>query len=167
MPRPHAPVLRGLAAAVYDGLLLGAVLFLVTALLLVATHGEAITAERVGAWVYGYQVLLAAVTAGYFGVSWTRRGQTLGMKAWGLRLETAAGGLPGWRAVLLRLACATPLYLALVGAALLFIAHRTGWPGLLLGALPLAASLGLQLLTGGGTLPDRLSGTRIVRDAAG
>lgn len=162
MPVIHSGVFRRLAAAAYDGLLLIAVLFLVTGLLLVATHGEAITHERVGAWAYAYQGLLALVVAGYFGVAWTARGQTLGMKAWSIRLETAAGALPGWPAVLLRVACAAPLYLPLLGATLLVMAHRVGWLGVVASALPLAADLGVQAYSGQGTLHDRLSGTRIV-----
>ncbi len=142
-----------------------ALLFLVTGLLLITTHGEAITYERVGAWVYAYQLLLAALVAAYFGVSWTARGQTLGMKAWRIRVETAGGGLPGWPTVLLRLACAAPLYLALLGALLLFMARRAGWPVLAAGSVPLVASFGAQALFGRGALHDRLSGTRVVLEA--
>jgi uncharacterized RDD family membrane protein YckC len=165
VPAPAAGVFRRLAAAAYDGLLLMAVLFLVTGLLLFATHGEAITRERVGAWAYAYQALLVLLVAAYFGVSWTARGQTLGMKAWGIRVETVTGALPGWRAVLARLACAAPLYLALLGATLLFMAHRAGWLAPVAGSVPLAASLATHALTGRGTWPDRLSGTRVVNEA--
>jgi uncharacterized RDD family membrane protein YckC len=164
VPRPHAGLFRRLVAAAYDGLLLLAVLFLVTGLLLLATRGEAITRDRVGAWVYAYQALLAALVAAYFGLSWTARGQTLGMKAWSLRIETTAGATPSWRTVLVRLAWAAPLYLALLGALLLFMAHRIGWLWLVAGCLPLGASLAAQALQGQGALHDRLSGTRIVQD---
>lgn len=165
MSAPPAGLFRRLAAATYDGLLVVAVLFVVTALLLIPTHGEAVTPANVGAWAYAYDALLALMIAAYFGIAWTARGQTLGMKAWDIRVETAAGTLPGWRAVLARLACAAPLYLALVGALLMFMARLTAWPGLVAGALPLAASLALHAVTGRGTLQDRLSGTRIVRSA--
>ncbi len=166
MPAPQAGLFRRLAAAGYDGLLVAAVLFLVTALLLLPTRGEALTPASVGAWAYAYDALLALMVAGYFGVAWTTRGQTLGMKAWDIRVETTNGALPGWRAVLVRLACAAPLYLLLVGATLMFMARRTGWLGLLAAALPLAANLAVHALTGRGTLHDRLSGTRVVRAGA-
>jgi uncharacterized RDD family membrane protein YckC len=39
---------------------------------------------------------------GYFGLSWRRGGQTLGMRAWRLRLQRAGGGIPGWGALGLR-----------------------------------------------------------------
>ena len=106
MPATQAGLIRRLGAAAYDGLLVLAVLFLVTALLLIPTRGEAITPANVGAWAYAYDSVLALLVAGYFGLAWTARGQTLGMKAWSIRLETAAGTTAGWRAVLLRLACA-------------------------------------------------------------
>jgi uncharacterized RDD family membrane protein YckC len=162
-PAP-AGTLRRLAAAAYDGLLLAAILFLATALLLFATHGEAITRARVGAWAYAYQALLVALVAAYFGVSWTARGQTLGMKAWGIRVETAAGATPGWRRALLRFGCAAPLYLALLAGLLAYLAHRAG-PAALLAGVPLLASFGAHALLGRGTLDDRLSGTRVVRAA--
>ena len=165
MAAPHAGLFRRLAAAGYDGLLVIAVLFLVTALLLIPTHGEAVTPANVGAWAYAYDALLAALVTAYFGVAWTARGQTLGMKAWDIRVETTSGALPGWRAVLLRLACAAPIYLALLGATLMFMARLTGWPGLVAGVLPLAADLAVHAATGRGTLHDRLSRTRIVRAA--
>jgi uncharacterized RDD family membrane protein YckC len=166
VPAPAAGTFRRLAAAAYDGLLLTALLFLVTGLLLIATHGEAITRERVGAWTYAYQALILLLVTAYFGVSWTARGQTLGMKAWSIRLETASGARPTWRTVLVRLACAAPLYLSLLAALLLYMAHRAGSTAVVVGSLPLVASFGAHALLGRGTLHDRLSGTRVVWDAA-
>jgi uncharacterized RDD family membrane protein YckC len=153
---------RRLAAATYDGLLLGAVLMLVTALLLTLTHGEGITHASVGAFEYLYQALVLLCVFAYFASAWTRRGQTLGMKAWGIRLETQQGTIPGLGLAALRLAIAAPLYvLAIAGVGLFMM--RGGW--LLLGALwlPLVASFAWNAATGTGTLHDRLSGTRIAR----
>jgi uncharacterized RDD family membrane protein YckC len=45
---------------------------------------------------------MAGVGFGYYGLSWRRGGQTLGMRAWRLRLVHASGQVPPWRAVLLR-----------------------------------------------------------------
>jgi uncharacterized RDD family membrane protein YckC len=158
-----AGAFRRLAAAAYDALLVLAVLFVVTGLLTIATHGEAITRARVGAWVYLYQALMALVVAAYFGVAWTARGQTLGMKAWSIRVETAAGALPDWRRALLRLACAAPFYLCLVGGLLLYMARLASVLALIAGALPLVASLAALSRGSGGALHDRWSGTRVVR----
>jgi uncharacterized RDD family membrane protein YckC len=51
-------------------------------------------------------VLLAAIVF-YFGWSWTRSGQTVGMIAWRLRLERADGSLLDWKQSITRMAAAT------------------------------------------------------------
>lgn len=164
MTPPEVGILRRLASATYDGLLLLAVLMLLTALLQIATHGAAITHANVGAWEYAYRALLGLAVVLYFGLCWrTRRGQTLGMKAWHIRLETASGATPGWRRVAARLACAAPLYLLAIGGVLLFMAHRLAALPTLATFVPLLLSLGWARMTGGGTLDDRVSGTRLVR----
>lgn len=71
----------------YDALLVIAIMMLMTAALLIFTGGEAITAERFGALEYVYRAVLLLVIMIFFGAFWTRRGQTLGMVAWRLRLE--------------------------------------------------------------------------------
>jgi uncharacterized RDD family membrane protein YckC len=158
---PSAATWRVLAASTYDGLLVLSLLLVVTAALHVLTHGEAISRERVGAWQYAYGALQLVVIAVYFGIPWTRRGQTLAMKAWKLRLERTDGSLPDWSAVLRRLAVAVPLYVAaLAGAA--YAIHRGDAILALACALPAIASHAWQVATGRGTLPDRVSGTRFV-----
>ncbi|HXQ64140.1 MAG TPA: RDD family protein [Steroidobacteraceae bacterium] len=158
-----AGTFRQLAAATYDGLLLTAVLMLVTALLQVLTHGEAITRASVGGFEYLYRAVLALCVAAYFGSSWTRSGQTLGMKAWGIRLQTASGGLSSWRDAALRLVIAAPLYLLAIAGVVILAAHRGGWLLLLACGLPLALSFAWNAATGAGTLQDRWSRTRVVR----
>ena len=165
MAGASAGTFRRLAAATYDGLLLLAALMLVTALLQLFTHGEAITRASVGAYEYAYCALLLLCVAGYYAPAWTRRGQTLGMKAWNIRVETEAGDLPTLGRSLLRLLIAAPLYLLAIAGVLVMITHRGG--PLVLGAClaPLAASFAVQALTGRGTLHDRLSRTRVMRVA--
>lgn len=101
-----AGLLRRLGALLYDSLLLAAVLMVVTALFLPLTGGEAIT--RAGSpllqWIYR-GVLLGLVVA-FYGSFWTRRGQTLGMASWRLRLEREDGGAPTWGDAIRRLAAA-------------------------------------------------------------
>jgi uncharacterized RDD family membrane protein YckC len=158
-----AGIFRRLAAGVYDGLLLLAVLMLSTAALQAFTGGEAITYASVGAWEYVYRFAMAALVAGYYGLAWTRRGQTLGMKAWKLRVERPDGGLPGWGDVLRRLGCAAPLYLLAIAGVLAFMTRIAG-PGVLVAcAVPLAASYAWLALRGTGTLHDLVSRTRVVR----
>lgn len=112
---PSAGVLRRLGAMFYDLLLVVALMMVVTAVLLPFTGGDAITSERFGAWEYGYQVLLLVLFIVFFGVFWTRRGQTLGMVAWRLRIERNDGRLLRWSDVLKRLA---PVIVALLAMGL-------------------------------------------------
>jgi len=160
---PNAGALRRLAAAVYDALLLLALAVLATLLLLALNGGAAITRAAVGRWEYAYIALLLGLVAAYYGSAWTRSGATLGMKAWRIRVEAADGTRLGWRAVLIRLACAAPLYLLALGGSLAFAARLAGWPLLAACCLPLIASYSWLLGTGRGALHDRLSRTRVVR----
>jgi uncharacterized RDD family membrane protein YckC len=61
------------------------------------------------------QALVFLFTAGYFVVSWTRGGQTIGMRAWRLRVTGDDGARIGWPRALLRFVLAS-LSLALLGA---------------------------------------------------
>jgi uncharacterized RDD family membrane protein YckC len=127
---PSAGVLRRLGAMFYDFLSLLAVMMVITAVLLPLTGGEAITSDRFGAWEYAYRALLLAILIAFFGVFWTRRGQTLGMVAWRLRLEREDGSLLSWGDVLKRLAAAAvSLMLAFAGYLWIWV-DRDGlaWP---------------------------------------
>ncbi|HWK48688.1 MAG TPA: RDD family protein [Steroidobacter sp.] len=113
---PSAGLLRRLGAMFYDLLLVLAVMMVATAAFLPLTGGEAITSERYGAWEYAYRVLLLAIIVLFFGLFWTRRGQTLGMAAWRLHLEREDGSALNWADVFKRLAGATvSLTLAFAG----------------------------------------------------
>lgn len=134
-PRPAGLALV-FAAMVYDGLLTLAILFLATALALVATGGEAIPPGTV---IYNVYLVLAAFP--YFAWCWVRGGRTLGMRAWKLRLRRSDGGLPGLRHAALRYAAAL-VSLAALGLGFLWMLvdpQRLSWH-------------------------DRLSGTRVLRE---
>ena len=158
-----AGALRRLAAALYDAVLLLALAVLVTLLLLALNGGAAITRAAVGRWEYAYVALLFAVVAAYYGVAWTRSGETLGMKAWRIRVEGGDDARLRWRAALIRLACAAPLYVLALGGVLAFVARLGGWPLLTACCLPLAVSYAWLLAGGRGTLHNRWSRTRVVR----
>jgi len=89
--------LRRLGAIVYDALLLMAVWFFATALLLPFNSGRAFTAEQ-----YFFPLYLLAVSYVFYGWFWTHGGQTLGLRAWKIKLADLDGGAVGWRQASLR-----------------------------------------------------------------
>ena len=100
MKDPSCPSLwRRFAAIAYDSLLLFALLLLVTAALLPLTGGEAIRPGQPA-----YRLLLCLVAVVFFAGFWVHGGQTLGMRAWRLRVVRADGGRLRWRDALARLA---------------------------------------------------------------
>jgi len=105
-PREVAGLWRRLAAMFYDSMLLIALYMLTAALFLPFTHGQAVTPQDSAVLSYLLRALLIAVTALYFGISWTRTGQTLGMLAWRVRVIRDDGALLKPKQVLLRLAAA-------------------------------------------------------------
>lgn len=138
LPRP-ASLFLVLAAAVYDALITLAVLFAATALAVAANGGEAITAGS--AW---FGIYLLAAAAPYYAWCWTHGAQTLGMRAWRLRIERRHGGVPRAREAIVRYAAALLSWSAF-GLGFLWIGidpERMSWH-------------------------DRLSATRIVRDPGG
>ena len=102
-----AGVLRRLGAMLYDLLIVVALLFIVTALFLPLTGGEAITPGDSGVLERIYQAALVLVVVLFFCVFWTWRGQTVGMLAWRLRVERSDGSTLRWRDALIRLAGAS------------------------------------------------------------
>ena len=108
-----AGVLRRFGAMLYDALLVAALLFVVTALFLPFTGGEAITPERSGMLERIYQAALLLVIMLFFCVFWTWHGQTVGMLAWRLRVERSDGSLLTWRDALIRLGGACVSFAAL------------------------------------------------------
>jgi uncharacterized RDD family membrane protein YckC len=90
------------ASAFYEGFLLLALAFIGTLLFfkVVGDSTEGLRRHLLQAW-------LVALSAGYFAWFWTRSGQTLAMKTWGLRVTNADGARLGTGAALLRFAVAT------------------------------------------------------------
>jgi uncharacterized RDD family membrane protein YckC len=97
-PRPAA-AWRRIAAGVYD-------LFPVLAIWMIVTF--AVTGVRgmraVPPYSIWFELLLLACAFAYFGLSWRRGGQTLGMRAWRIAVVDAHGGAVGWGRWLLRFA---------------------------------------------------------------
>lgn len=131
---PDTPSLgRRLMCVLYDALLLGAVLLVATFPFVAVTRGLGPETAR-----HGLQAYLILVAGLYFTVFW-RKGQTLAMKTWRVRLETDSGAPLSWRRAWLRYALA--------------------WANLLLLGLGWWAAL---FRTDGQFLQDYLAGTRLV-----
>ncbi len=98
---PHAHFFKRLGAYVYDVMVLIAVLMLATAIALTVV----IIAHKMGILdLSAYRdtadylsknsifiVYLALIIAGFFSYFWTKAGQTIGMKAWRLRVQNSDG----------------------------------------------------------------------------
>lgn len=161
-----ASVFRRLAALVYDGLLLLAVLFLGTLVLLPLTGGESITPQDSGPWEYAYRAWVALLILVFFGLSWTRRGQTLGMMSWKIRLQREDGGLLRWRDAAVRLGLGAVVTIAalmgLVSIGRGGAAPLGPWGTALL--LPAVANyLWMGFDPEARSLLDRMTGSRVVR----
>jgi uncharacterized RDD family membrane protein YckC len=97
--RRHAPLGLRLIAGVYDLLPLLGLWFAAGVLALVITGGT-LDPHRLAHKLL-VQALLLVLTATYFVISWTRGGQTIGMRAWRLRVVRVDGTQLGvWRALL-------------------------------------------------------------------
>lgn len=123
----------------YDTLLILALLLLATlpwVLLRGNPDPDALNFEPLG---LAYQGMLLALVTGYFVVGWCRKGHTLGMRSWRLRLVSLDGGAVHWRQALLR-----------------WCAAWVAW-------LPAAVGIFWQYRDADGlTWHDRWSGTRVV-----
>jgi len=96
---PSAPgFLRRLAAQIYDLLLLIALLFLATALLLPFTAGEAVSVQQ----TLIYRIYLLVISFFFYGWFWTHGGQTLGLRAWKIKVLTFDQKPISWHQALLR-----------------------------------------------------------------
>jgi uncharacterized RDD family membrane protein YckC len=96
----------------YDWLLLVGVLFAATLAVLAVRGGQALPPHD--PWFTAY---LIATGMGFFGWFWTHGGQTLGMRAWKLRLVSLDGLPIHWRQALIR------GWIALLGAGALGLGY--------------------------------------------
>ena len=125
---------RRAAAICYDLLLFAGLAIVLTLALVLVRGGEAIPPAS-----WWYEVLLLGTNFVYFGISWTRGGQTLGARAWRLRVSARDGNDLNWRQAALRYLSA---WLLLLPPGLGFIWARWDPDGL--------------------CWHDRLSGSRVV-----
>jgi uncharacterized RDD family membrane protein YckC len=119
---PHAVgmMARRLAALFYDGLLLAALWVATGALLLAVSGGRLADPDRPLWLLYTYRAGLLLVTYLFFAGFWTHGGQTLGMRAWRLRLVNTSGGPVSRKQALWRFAAAIPS-IGVLGLGLLWM----------------------------------------------
>ena len=133
------PLWRRLAAASYDALVVLALFFIGSALVMPLSHG-AITPDHPLAETL-FRLYLLAIGFAFFGGFWAHNGQTLGMLAWRVKVvQAGGGGRITWRQALIR-----------------YLAALLSW-------LPLGLGFWWSLWDPERkTWHDRLSGTRLVR----
>ena len=122
-PLEPASLFKRCAAFAYDVLLLVGLAASFT-LLAVVVHGEAIAPGNL--W---FQFALLAIVTVFFCGFWSQGGQTLGMRAWRIRVVGQDGAPLSWPRSVLRLA-AGMLALLPLGLGLwwgIFDAQRRGW----------------------------------------
>ena len=104
---PSASLVKQLAAMIYDGLLIFAILFVAIGITIPFNQGKPIDPTLV-------YVFLVNVVLIFYGWFWKKSGQTLGMRAWKIQIVSELGGYPDWPVSFLRLFFAT-LSLACLG----------------------------------------------------
>jgi Predicted membrane protein/domain len=110
-----ASLTRRLAAVIYDSLLLFAVLFVGTFPVLGLTDGQAVAPKN-----FLFTLYLLTLGFVFFGWFWTHGGQTLGMRAWRIRVQQCDGTPITWRQAAVRFCCAILSWLPL-GAGFLWM----------------------------------------------
>ena len=111
---PAGPIVR-LAAFLYDALLLIALWFVIGGLAVIINGGEGLSANN------PFMPSMMLVVWVWFNMHfWRRGGQTLGMRAWRLRLLTTSGKNLSMLQCLLRLVAAVPSF-AFIGLGYFWI----------------------------------------------
>jgi uncharacterized RDD family membrane protein YckC len=107
--RTSAGILRRFGAMLYDSLILIGILIIATFPFVPFLNGKVLVPREVGAFAYVYWCWQALLVTAFFVFFWTRRGQTLGMLAWRLRIQRADGANISWKQAIRRLALVAAL----------------------------------------------------------
>jgi uncharacterized RDD family membrane protein YckC len=101
--------MRRLGALLYDGLLVIAILMIAAAIATIVSKVTSGSSEPYKTHVWLFRAWLLLCVFVFFAWFWTHGGQTLGMRAWKLRLQQADGSNIGWLQAVLRFvsACLT------------------------------------------------------------
>ncbi len=151
-------IARRIFSMLYEATLLFAVAFIATWLFQFAAGGAVVTGWQRTA----LQAYLAAVFAAYFMWCWLRGGQTLAMKAWGIRLVVPGKARVPPAVAIKRLVFAGAFAGAFCAALLGAFMHRNPWIAFITLAIS-GSGMGWALFDRDRQfLYDRLAGTRLV-----
>ena len=151
-------IARRIFSMLYEATLLFAVAFIATWLFQFAAGGAIVTGWQRTA----LQAYLAAVFAAYFMWCWLRGGQTLAMKAWGIRLVVPGKARVPPAVAIKRLVLAGAFVGAFCAALLGAFMHRNPWIAFITLAIS-GSGIGWALFDRDRQfLYDRLAGTRLV-----
>ena len=151
-------IARRIFSMLYEATLLFAVAFIATWLFQFAAGGAIVTGWQRTA----LQAYLAAVFAAYFMWCWLRGGQTLAMKAWGIRLVVPGKARVPPAVAIKRLVFAGAFVGAFCAALLGAFMHRDPWIAFITLAIS-GSGIGWALFDRDRQfLYDRLAGTRLV-----
>ena len=126
-----ASLWRRLAAMVYDSLLIFSILIVVGITTLPFTNGLGVSRDNIVIRLYIFSALF--VFLGWF---WTHGGQTLGMRAWKIKLVQADGSPVSWPLALIYFLVSLPMwgfliFVIAVNAGMIpapaFLAHTPHW----------------------------------------
>lgn len=127
----NAGLLRRLGSMIYDAMLLAAILF-VAGLPLPLIDEAARQSPATKGLIQAYLAMVVFVFYGWF---WTHGGQTLGMRAWRLKLIGLSGGKVSWARALGRFALSILSWIPL-GLGYLWVAidpNKRAWHDILSG----------------------------------
>lgn len=161
-----AGVVRRIGAMVYDALLVIAVLAVATIPFTALFGKQVLIPSRVGWLAYcSYLIWQLLVIVLFFGFFWTRRGQTLGLQVWRLRVEDERGELLSWPLAIRRLAFAALLWVP--GFLVLSISEKLHstflkWTGEGLLLLVLVNLMIVRFSASHRTWHDRMARSRVV-----
>jgi uncharacterized RDD family membrane protein YckC len=121
---------RIIGSVIYDWLVLLGLLMIFGFIAVAANHsltGE----ESIKANNHLFQLYILTVVVGYYTYFWQRSGQTVGMKAWKLKLQSIDQQPVSFKQTLVRLVVSVPAYfLGLVGILWVYTPAQRTWQGL-------------------------------------
>jgi uncharacterized RDD family membrane protein YckC len=165
----YAGVFRRIGAMIYDALLVIGVLAVASIPFQVYSiiTNQLLVAREAGWWISGlFRLWLVLIFVWFFGFFWTRRGQTLGMQVWKLRVEDEQGKLLAWPLAVRRLLFAVMMWMP--GSLCLMISEQLHsallkWTGEALLLLVLLNLFTAKFSADHRTWHDRMSRTRVVK----